>query len=286
MLIPIGTDKLLGEKPWMTWLLIAICVVVHLQATFSGRLDRQIKSFCDSSLAAETIEALEDLGFQPDQRAADECEAVIEVIISGKAIKLVDQDQEISPSEKANLRRLLARAEKRLNIWGLRAFDPRHFSLVTIVTSAFSHSDWYHLIGNMLFLWVFGAALEGAVGPFGLLGIFLGSAVFANIIYFLCASLGFTQALPTLGASAGIYGVLAGVWRKYPRLNVNVILWMVYLVRMISIRAYLLIGFYVLQDALILLLSNQSEVNLIAHLAGFVVVYILLDQEPSNQLVP
>jgi membrane associated rhomboid family serine protease len=97
------------------------------------------------------------------------------------------------------------------------AFRPLHPSLYSALTSMFLHANWTHLIGNMLFLWVFGGSVEDALGH----GKFL-------FFYLLCGYAGvFTQMaadpfsrLPMLGASGAIAGVMGAYLAKFPRSRV------------------------------------------------------------------
>ncbi len=92
--------------------------------------------------------------------------------------------------------------------WG---FTPAHPSLTTIFTAAFMHADPFHLLGNMLFLWVFGSVVEDALGPlvYGL--FYLGGAVAAALMHWVVTlTMAPSEAfVPCLGASGAVAAVLA-----------------------------------------------------------------------------
>jgi membrane associated rhomboid family serine protease len=276
MFIPIGHDGPPSELPWMTTLLIGVCTALHLMSSLDSSILNKVDGFCKSAFGGRVTDTLKDLGMRPNPKGED-CMAAVAAIITGKALTMVEVAP-ISLSEREDLRKLVKRAESQLDIWGWHAFQPKKFSLIALFTSTLFHADWLHLIGNMIFLWIFGSVLEGLVGPLALLGIFLGAGVFANLIYFVAAGLGLASGVPTLGASAGIYGILAGVWRKLPRLKMTCVLWLLTFVRTIQIPATYLIGFYILTDAFSLLVGTSEGINLIAHLAGFFFVFFLLEQ--------
>ncbi len=75
------------------------------------------------------------------------------------------------------------------------------------ITSFFMHGDLFHLLGNMLFLWIFGHMVEGAVGPGKFLGLYLGMGILQNFLeqwmFWDAAGSG------SLGASAAIYAIMA-----------------------------------------------------------------------------
>ena len=78
---------------------------------------------------------------------------------------------------------------------------------VTLLTSAFLHGDWWHLLGNMLFLWVFGDNIEDSMGHWKFLLFYLACAGAAGLIQALAAP---GLNVPTVGASGAVAGVLGG----------------------------------------------------------------------------
>ncbi|HEY3919278.1 MAG TPA: rhomboid family intramembrane serine protease [Stellaceae bacterium] len=155
---------------------------------------------------------------------------------------------------------------------------PPHLRLVapwmTIFTSMFLHSGWLHLIGNMVYLWVFGKGVENA----------LGSARFL-VFYFVCgAAAAATQALtdptstlPMVGASGAIAGVLGAYLVLYPFGHVFVFFWIIIIFRIVAVPAIILLGLWFL----IQLLSAQDAgagagVAFWAHVGGFVAGMILV----------
>jgi membrane associated rhomboid family serine protease len=281
MFIPIGHDGPSQQTPWMTFLIIAVCTGLQVTSSLEGSIVKKVDAFCRTGLGMDVTEALKDQGMHTDP-LEDECLTAAGAIITGKARTLAESGK-MDRSGRENLRKLVTRAEAKLDIWGWHAFQPKRFSIVSLFTANFFHDGWIHLVGNMLFLWIFGSVLEDLIGPFNLLGLFLGAGVFANLIYFVAAGIGLASGLPTLGASAGIYGILAGVWRKLPRLKITCVFWVLVFIRTIPVRATWLIGFYVFMDAFSLLTGDSGGVNLIAHLAGFAAVFLMLEQTASDR---
>lgn len=96
---------------------------------------------------------------------------------------------------------------------------------LTLLTSLFMHGSFMHLLGNMLFLWIFGKHLEDALGVIRFLVFYLVAGVSASLIHIM-----FNQDLPgsiipTLGASGAISGVLAGYVMLFPHKMIGVIVW-------------------------------------------------------------
>src|SRR2546430_613365 len=89
------------------------------------------------------------------------------------------------------------------------AFTPAHPSLVTIITAAFMHAGLLHILGNMLFLWVFGSVVEDALGPivYGL--FYLGGGLAAALLHWVVTLTTAPQEamIPCLGASGAVAAI-------------------------------------------------------------------------------
>src|SRR6266568_5531973 len=91
------------------------------------------------------------------------------------------------------------------------------FAFLPVLTSMFLHGGWLHLIFNMWFLWVFGRNLEDALGHFPYLVFYLTCGFIAAMAQTL---LNLDSAVPTVGASGAIAGVMGGYLILYPRARV------------------------------------------------------------------
>ena len=160
------------------------------------------------------------------------------------------------------------------------AFVPSRFladpagDFVTIFTSMFMHAGWVHLLGNMLYLWIFGDNVEDRLGH----GLFLA-------FYILCglaatfAQLAFSMGsnVPNLGASGAIAGVLGSYLIMFPRQRVSVLMGRM----VVPMSALIVIGFwFVLQlfsQISAFTASSQTEggVAYMAHIGGFIAGVIL-----------
>ncbi len=146
---------------------------------------------------------------------------------------------------------------------------------LTIFTSMFLHGGWMHLIGNMLYLWVFGNNVEDAMGHRRFI-----------VFYLLCGLLAaLTQALlnpdseiPMIGASGAISGVLGAYLLLHPHARILVVIPVGILIYTPWIAAYWVLGFwFVLQ--IINSLVNAGEMGGVAygaHLGGFVAGMLLI----------
>ena len=168
----------------------------------------------------------------------------------------------------------LARGQPFIEQW---AFIPGQFSdqpgaeAVTIFSAMFMHGGWMHLIGNMLFLWIFGDNVEDRIGH----GKFL--------IFYLLAGLAATFAqytynpesgIPNVGASGAIAGVLGAYILMFPQARVNVLLGR----QIVAMPAFVVLGLWIVFQLIsgvgtIAYTDESADVGGIAymaHIGGFV----------------
>jgi membrane associated rhomboid family serine protease len=138
----------------------------------------------------------------------------------------------------------------------------------TVFTSMFSHGDVFHLLGNMLFLYLFGDNLEDAMGKIRYLIFYLCCGLLAALAQGLANP---ESPIPMVGASGAISGVIAGYLLLYPRANIRVFYWLIVFIGTIYLPAYLLLGFWLFEQAIALpeSMEQASGVAVAAHLGGF-----------------
>jgi membrane associated rhomboid family serine protease len=135
-------------------------------------------------------------------------------------------------------------------------------ALLTLVTSMFMHGGWMHIIGNMVFLWAFGPAMEDAMGHARFLFFYLFGGVVAMM----------AQVMGAPHSSGAIAAVMGAFIVTYPRDRIRTLLFLFIFVRITFIPAALLIGFWFLIqlfDFGIITQANSGGVAYLAHIAGF-----------------
>jgi membrane associated rhomboid family serine protease len=143
----------------------------------------------------------------------------------------------------------------------------------------FMHGGWMHLLGNMLFLWIFGDNLENRMGRFKYLIFYLVTGLVASLAHVISTfTFGDNVFIPSLGASGAISGVMGGYLVLFPKRQVKVIL-----LRMLtSVPAIVAIGmWFVLQlvQAYGVISAGPNSgggVAFMAHVGGFVAGLILV----------
>jgi len=148
-------------------------------------------------------------------------------------------------------------------------------SLYTLVTSMFMHADWFHLLGNMLFLYIFGDNVEDIFGHGGYLAFYIACGLAAALTHILSLYLGLTYpadfSVGVLGASGVISGVLGAYFVLFPK--AKILTWVAYFI--LPIPAVLFLGFWFILQWLFGLFEIGSEIAYWAHIGGFITGMVL-----------
>jgi membrane associated rhomboid family serine protease len=141
---------------------------------------------------------------------------------------------------------------------------------ITPLSYMFLHGGWMHLIGNMLFLWVFGDNVEDAMGHFKYLLFYLFCGVFAGYTHSFMAP---TSNIPLIGASGAVAGVIAA----YLMLHPNVMVWVLALGAIsMNLRALWVLGAWVALQFISLMTAGQSSTAWWAHIGGLAAGAVLV----------
>jgi membrane associated rhomboid family serine protease len=176
--------------------------------------------------------------------------------------------------------------EQALSPYGYSAII-HHYALIpatihpsALLTSMFLHGGWFHLIGNMWFLWVFGTRVEDALGAFKYLAYYLLCGIVAALVH-LALNLG--SPIPTIGASGAIAGVMGGFLLLYPHARIHTLIFIVIFVTTIEVPAVLLLVYWFLLQLLSGLssfgrisYSDAGGIAWFAHVGGFLAGMLLL----------
>jgi membrane associated rhomboid family serine protease len=124
--------------------------------------------------------------------------------------------------------------------WGIVP-DERPFNVLSLFTSMFLHGGWLHLIGNMLYLWVFGRNIEDLIGGGKFLLFYLICGLAAAVVHVMFNPFSRT---PTIGASGAIAGVMGAYLIKFPRARVITLVVFIVFFTTLEIPAALLLLFW------------------------------------------
>jgi membrane associated rhomboid family serine protease len=145
---------------------------------------------------------------------------------------------------------------------------------LSIVTSMFMHGGWMHLLGNMLYLWIFGDNVEDRVGHARYVVFYLVCGFVAALAQALPDM---TSQVPMIGASGAISGVLGAYIVLYPRQNVLVALPLLIVFYTLRVPAWVVLGMWFVGQLVASLSAAQGAgVAFGAHVGGFVAGALLI----------
>jgi membrane associated rhomboid family serine protease len=140
---------------------------------------------------------------------------------------------------------------------------------LTLVSSMFIHGGFFHLFGNMLYLWIFGNNIEDLLGPVKFLVFYLIAGLLASFTHIAIQP---SSTIPTVGASGAVSGVLGAYLLMFPHARVLTLVFLVVFVRMTVIPAGVLLVFWFIMNALSGFASwgmSGAGVAWFAHIGGF-----------------
>jgi membrane associated rhomboid family serine protease len=153
--------------------------------------------------------------------------------------------------------------------WGDGAFLST--DSLTLLTSQFLHAGWLHLLGNLLYLWIFGNNVEDRLGRAGFLLFYLAGGVLAGLAQ---VAIDPTSPIPTIGASGAIAATLGAYLVFFPGARVTSLVFLGFFYQLVRIPAAIVLGlWFVLQlmDGIGSLGPSQGGgVAFFAHIGGFV----------------
>ena len=159
---------------------------------------------------------------------------------------------------------------RRLGHGGFKALYP-------LLTSMFLHGGWMHLIGNMLYLYIFGDNVEDRLGHLGYLFFYILAGMGATLteVYFQQHS-----PVPIIGASGAIAGVLGAYFLLYPKAKILTLIPLFVFFPVVEISAFFFLGFWFIMQFINASVSSGADVGggvaWWAHAGGFVAGAVLM----------
>jgi len=169
--------------------------------------------------------------------------------------------------------------EKFINHWAVvpyQLFGDPMLHWHTLITATFLHGGWMHIIGNMVFLYIFGDNVEDRMGHFNYLIFYLLAGILANGSQ---AFISQSSKIPLIGASGAIAGVLGSYFFYYPHAQVLTLVPFGFFTRIVEIPAYIFLGLWFLMQTFSSTAAIASHavakqasggIAFLAHVVGFV----------------
>ena len=142
----------------------------------------------------------------------------------------------------------------------------------TLVSSQFLHGGFFHLAGNLLFLWIFGNNVEDRLGRVGFLAFYLVGGIVAGLTQVLIDP---SSTIPIIGASGAIAATLGAYLVLFPRARVTTVIFLVFFYQLIDLPAVLVLAFWFLLQlidgigSLGMAGASAGGVAFFAHIGGF-----------------
>jgi len=157
--------------------------------------------------------------------------------------------------------------------WSYRSPVP---NFLTLFSSMFIHGGLLHILGNMLYLWIFGDNVEALVGHARFFVFYILCGLIAALSHVMIEP---NSTIPMVGASGAISGVLGAYFIRFPRAKVHLLFIFFFIIRIIRVSAIWVLGFWFLFQVLNGLNAMQSQgggVAWFAHIGGFLAGLILV----------
>src|ERR1700722_12917962 len=281
MLIPLRHENMQGRRwPVVTFGIIALNIIVFLGTHWT--MERE-----NPELGQVKVHLILLAAMHPDAKMGNEAkEFVTEVqtnnpdlwneaknpnrevqdIWDMKMRTQADEHPEIVQQEMDSLSARYAQLYS-TNLTSKYAFIPAHPTLLSLITANFLHGGWLHLIGNMWFLWLFGAILEDTWGRAIYPAFYMIAGILALEVHALANSGSMT---PTIGASGAIAGLMGAFLVRFPTAKIEMGWLMMFRLYRFKVAAYWLLPCWVLMEILYGAYAKSSGVAHWAHVGGFV----------------
>ena len=286
LFFPFRVDLNFNRIPLLTILVcvISLFVFIKQEASFN-EMQKAAKEFCQKDHDRNFWLVLKKVyGKGAKNNNIESCSNILYLIHSDKKSEqiinaLVEQSDTFS-SQTESLSRIMIRGtleEKyhEFKISGVEKdlstqlmYEPHSYNLINMITAVFAHASWDHLLGNLFFFFAFAASIEMTLGMLRYVSIFVSLAIGTHLSYSL-AMVNINEALPTLGLSGVVMGMIGVFVYLMPKMNIRCFLWFFVIFRVVKAPAWLLAAWYVSWDIYALYFAeNQSAINFIAHVSG------------------
>lgn len=285
LFFPFRVNLDFNRIPLLTILICVVCLFVFTQQEASfGEIQRASKAYCEKTHERMFWLVIDKVYGERDVEA---CSSIFYHIHSYKKPEqrineLVEQadtfDSRTEVSSRIIIRGMLEEKYREFKLSGVESdlttqlmYEPHSYNLVNMITAVFAHGSWEHLLGNLFFFFAFAASIEMILGMLRYVLIFGSLAVGTHLSYSL-AMVNINEALPTLGLSGVVMGMIGVFVYLMPKINIRCFLWFFLIFRIVTVPAWLLAAWYVSWDIYALYFSEeQSAINFIAHLSGAII---------------
>jgi len=281
MFLPYRTDLEFNRFPVMTFVVCALCIFVFVRQEHSDAqvLDSAAR-YCQQDQPRSFWVTMKKIA---GDAAIQACPTILaEIYTSPHPDKIIDAlAKHALPWDLMSAERSRERTADQLNtafdefkenvkpsLTAELMYDPSTYNVWRMITAAFAHGSWSHIIGNLFFFYAFATTVEIIIGSLGFSIMIVGLAIGTHVCYSITQHL-VHSAVPTLGLSGVVMGVIGLFVYLAPAARIRCFLWLLVFWRVLRIPAWLLATWYVGWDVYNLTHGDgSSHINLVAHVSG------------------
>lgn len=294
LFLPYKADIDLPRVPIVTIIICVTCVAIHIwqHKNDSEVIDKAYEICAAAQSHYQQLVFRKTLHARPGQgcagmlyeiHTADEPEAAIRQLIQGAqplpGLAKADSDelayQTIRETYMSYARIVPSPVTPRL--W----YEPQNWNVWRMITSTFTHADWFHVIGNLFFFIAFAATVENIIGSFRFVAVVLGITIFTSIFFsFSMNAIGDTT--PTVGLSGVAMGIIALFAFFLPKGRIWCFFWFLIYFRRFTVPAWIFATWYVGWDLYALFsrdssagIEASSGVDFVSHVTGAIAGYMI-----------
>jgi membrane associated rhomboid family serine protease len=283
MFLPYKVDVDLARLPVITILVSLICIVVFWNQDKSQRQYQEaLLTFCNNSgnidRSTMTVLRLLQKGekahpctiFLEIHRAPDTTAAIHALAADSKPMRLFQKREDEVQYVNDVLSDAYLSFDRSLpsNLTESLHYDPKQLQVKRMITSTFSHASWGHLIGNLFGFYAFAASVEVIIGSLLFIPTILVMAIVTSIAYSASVA-GVEAALPTVGLSGIVFGMMAMLATMAPWIKIRCLFWLIIFFRVIRLPALLLAAWYIGWNFYDMqTIGDKSHINYMAHASG------------------
>ncbi len=287
--IPYRIDSRKSGLPILTVLICIVCIFIYWQQfAIDSKYYQSLEKFCTTSLSKREISWINKV---PIQGKFSRCQYMLEKIREAedppteilrfakqvKPLRLFTSKQKNLDYVEQQLTDIYRKFDREVpeSLTDDLAYNPHELNVVKMVTSTFSHADIFHLLGNLLFFYIFAASVELIIGSL-VFTVFITLTTFGTSLAYSYAMAGIETALPTIGLSGVVMATVAALGIMMPRANIRCFFWFLVFFRRFRLPALFLALWYVGWDIYEMnALGNDSYINYTAHVSGAAIGTIL-----------
>lgn len=288
LFLPYRVDLDLFRVPFITIFVCLICIFVYYNQSRNERLVIETaEATCMYQRNTDWRMVLDKTMGYSDQNACLEMMWAIHSADDKEAeiAKFAEQGERISGvSKKYSLEYKTDVITKRYRDFSRRVphyetqrlwYEPESWDVISMVTAAFAHGSWAHVIGNLFFFVAFAATVEVIVGPIAFMVVILALALGTHAFYSV-AMMGLSDPAPTVGLSGVVMGVMALFTFFLPHGRIRCLFWFFVFIKRFALPAWLLAAWFIGWDVYDLFtVGERSNINLVAHVSGAAIGYLL-----------